>query len=131
MSDRLQAEADFRELVQSVDSLQLATQPQHHARQPQHEQREPQSPAQPGAAHAHASSNGSQPAAQAAGDDVCSPSILSSDEQRQQQQQHDARVQAEAARMAADNAALRGRLARTHQLIGAMQVPLQSSQLSS
>jgi hypothetical protein len=121
----LQAEADFRELVQSVDSLQLATQPQHHVRQPQHEHREPQSPPQPGVAHAHASSNGSQPSGQAAGHCLASPSTPSSDEQqRRQQQQHDAQVQAEAARLAADNAALRGRLAKTHQLIGAMQVPV-------
>ncbi len=32
------------------------------------------------------------------------------------------RVRAEAARLAADNAALRGRLSRTHRLVGAMQV---------
>ena len=32
------------------------------------------------------------------------------------------RAHAEAARLAADNAALRGRLAKTHRLVGAMQV---------
>lgn len=120
----LQAEADFRELVQSVDSLQLTTQPQHHARQPQHEQREPQSPTQPGPAHLRALSSGSQPAGQAAEDSPVSPSTPSSDTQQRRRQQHDAHVQAEAARLAADNAALRGRLAKTHQLIGAMQVPV-------
>jgi hypothetical protein len=95
-----------------VDSLQLATQPQQHAHQPQLTH-QPQGP--PG----RSGSSGSQAAEEAAGSNAASPSVPSSDEQ---QQRHEAQARAEAARLAADNAALRCRLAKTHRLIGAMQV---------
>lgn len=110
----MQAEADFRELVQSVDSLQLTTQPQQqHQSQPPQPQPQPQTPPE------LRRSGCSPPAAAADAGGAISPSVASSEDQHQQQH---ALVRAEAARLAADNAALRGRLAKTHRLVGAMQV---------
>lgn len=77
--EHVQAEADFRQLVESVDDLKLNQQQQQ----------------QPSPAHKAAA----------------------------------AKSQAEASRLAGDNAALRRRLERTHRLVGAMQVRIELTSL--
>lgn len=78
--EHVQAEADFRQLVESVDDLKLNQQQQQQ---------------QPSPAHKAAA----------------------------------AKSQAEASRLAGDNAALRRRLERTHRLVGAMQVRIELTSL--